>query len=507
MLTKFARSQFPSGPASGGATRRGWRATAGGKAGISTVFFAVSATALLTMGALATEVGVWYMSLRTSRNAADAGAMAAATVHARIGETPALRAGAQVAEANGYAHGSNGTTVTVTRLNDGTYANTTGIYEVVITRSQFAALTRLVTNITPTVRVRAVAGTLNEGDACVLALGVSNGSITSTGLDLSGNATLDAPTCVFASNKPGSDSIEVIGGASDINLLSLQAAGGCSNCGNSNVTLTSPYRTNSPPVRDPYASLQGFNQPTSRTGSGSNQQIACFNDANTGDFFTTGSGRHAVTTNPRTVTPTTRVSGRDLPTAFCGGPSDSTTATWNVNNNESLVFTPGVYYFFNSSLAVNGTGSVTCPTCTATNGVTLVFTGASGERVGTMTVNGSATFQLSAGSTQVNPLDTSESYAGVLVYRDDLATCNGTGSGCGGSWSRTDINGNERSFFNGAVYMPTTDIQFTGNATVGSTTCNVIIGNSVSFGGNVGYEGCSAIGTNLLRLSAIRLLE
>lgn len=497
MLTKLIRPKRPARVRNPESPSGRARRAVSGRRGMTSVLFAVCATALLGMSALGTEAGVWYLSLRQARNAADAAALAGASTHAAYGATSGRRSATAIATANGYTHGSNLATVTINSPPlAGAYVGVVGAYEVITTQTQMATLTRLITSSTPVVNVRAVAADVSFGPACVLALGNTVNGYASTGLDISGSSLTNSPSCVFASNLLGVDSIEVQGAAANVTINTFQSIGGCSGCTRNSVHLTSPLREYAGATTDPYAALQNFSQPT-------RSSLNCDTD---GNLFGQGNGNGNNNSSSVNLSPTQ--GGR--PAAFCST-SDSTTQIWSVTNGQTVNFAPGVYYFYNSTFQVNG-GVVQCTTCTNANGVTLVFTGNTGANIGTFTLNGGATLNLHAGSstaTMANPMNGAQNYSGVLVYRDVRASCNGggTGAGCGGNFFTTNINGGSNSHLDGAIYMPSTQMTYNGNATLSQTSCTIIVANSISFSGNVTNSGCSNYGTQTTQTRVARLVE
>jgi hypothetical protein len=153
------------------------------------------------------------------------------------------------------------------------------------------------------------------------------------------------------------------------------------------------------------------------------------------------------------------------PTPSAPGPGTVTTASGvttytpgtysniTLNSGSENVFSPGVYVI-TGDFRING-GSFTCGggiatfsggtmTCTqdgAGDGVTFYLSGTGSS----LTINGGATTQMYAPN--------SGTYEGLLFYQDPSNT------------SQATINGNDNSFFQGAVYMPSADVDFSGTAT------------------------------------------
>jgi Flp pilus assembly protein TadG len=141
-----------------------------------------------------------------------------------------------------------------------------------------------------------------------------------------------------------------------------------------------------------------------------------------------------------------------------GGVTTYTPGSYNnitLNSTSNNVFSPGVY-FLTGTFKING-GSNTCAGGVANFSV-VPFTCTED------TVNGGVTFYLAPGSSlQINGGSNTKMYApdsgtyeGLLFYQDPANT------------SQATINGTDNSFFQGAVYMPTADVDFSGTANFNS---------------------------------------
>lgn len=123
-----------------------------------------------------------------------------------------------------------------------------------------------------------------------------------------------------------------------------------------------------------------------------------------------------------------------------------------------VVFKPGVYIIDGGDLTLNGNGTATDAGLTV-QGATFFLTGTSAVK---LTGNGSLNLQA----------PTSGPYSGILIF------------GSRGQKGLThEIRGNTGSTTQGAIYVPTSAISFSGNS---STTngCTQIIGLTVEFTGN-----------------------
>jgi Putative Flp pilus-assembly TadE/G-like len=125
-----------------------------------------------------------------------------------------------------------------------------------------------------------------------------------------------------------------------------------------------------------------------------------------------------------------------------------------INAGDNVIFSPGLYYItgsfhINAQAYVCGGGTATFvapvpnPFCTETSGVTFFITNGAD-----VTINGGSHTEMFAPS--------SGTYGGLLFYQDPLDT------------QQMTINGGSDSFFNGAVYAATADVDFSGSASFNS---------------------------------------
>lgn len=154
---------------------------------------------------------------------------------------------------------------------------------------------------------------------------------------------------------------------------------------------------------------------------------------------------------------------------FCGGMA----LTGSVNFAPGLYIVDGGVFKINANALVTGTG------------VTFFLTGGA-----SLSYNGGATINLSA--------PTSGPLAGLLFYadRDDIGVAH-------------TINGNTGSELNGAIYMPSGDLDYSGNFSGGGGGCTQIVTRRVTFSGNSSLEvNCTAAGTRRIAVGeSIALVE
>src|ERR1041385_3607062 len=259
-----------------------------------------------------------------------------------------------------------------------------------------------------------------------------------------GSVAISLNSCSLYDNSDASNAVSV-GGSATLSAMSVSTVGNVS--GSANITTTDGINTGGSAAADPYAGVANQVAPT---GSGCDQT----------NYSTHGT----VTLSPG---------------VYCGGLDLGAGAVVTLN--------PGVYYITNQgshagSLTMNGQASLTG------TGVTLVFTG-SGSNYSTATISGGATVNLTAPST--GPL------AGIVIF-GDRNTPQGT---------LYRFTGGTNQAFNGAVYLPEGQIQYSGGAT-GANGCNQVIGDTVNFVGNTNLAvNCTGVGTLPVGTTTAKLVE
>jgi len=326
--------------------------------GAAAVLFAVTATVLLGMAGLATEGGLWYLTLRNAQTAADAAAIAAASAYQYRGRAAAMAAATEVAERNGFSPGM----VTVNSPPaSGSAAGSSYAFEVLISKPVDVVLSRMfLGRDSMTVSSRAVAMLHGRSKACVLALG---GTVT-----IQNSSSFNAAGCVVGSNKPGV-SVNIPQSNSSVTAQAVVTVGTCTGCNNSRWRFSQGYQEHSPPLSNPYDKLDSKPQPTI-SGAG------CLN---------------STPLNARgPIQPTGTLK------AYC--------APVTVSNTSSVTFAPGTYVFQNASLTIGSISSFTC------NGCTFIFTG---SNPGTLSISNTSAVTITAPPTNNDDSD----YDGIIFYR------------------------------------------------------------------------------------------
>jgi Flp pilus assembly protein TadG len=414
--------------------------------GVSTLAFAGSAMTLFGAVALATDAGLFYAARRSAQNAADAGAQAAVMSLSLSGRDMAIAAGRDIATRNGFTNGVAGTTVAVNipPLSGGRTTDGNAV-EVVVRQTQTMGTSALFMSTAPTVQGRAVATLRSSSNVCILAL---TGPVTA-----GGNVAVNTPNCVIASNARGDGSITINGTSLSLRAFTLAAVGTCVNCGITPVVLTERFREWQAPSDNPFRHLDSKTMPP-----------LGLNPVN-GPSLNNGTVQPFESNGRRVIQGSVRITG-----------------------NQSLTLLPGTYYIWNGDFSVQS-GTVNCPTCTGTAGVTIVLTGDPGT-IGDFDVNAVATVNLRAPAA---PADTD--FRGVLFYRDARATRNSTSN------PPARLNGSGTVSLSGGLYFPNAHARINGNNS--TLACSVIVAGSIDFTGNADVTGCAALGTPLPRTRAV----
>jgi len=438
-----------------------------GRRGTVSLYFAVSMITFFGIVGLGTEVGGWYVGKRNGQNAADAAAWAGVLMLKSNGVTSgtqvtaaisaeAIAAATNLASSNGFTTGG-ALTVTINNppKSGPNTANKTAI-EAIIQQTATPVLAALfVSNVT--IYDRAVADLGAGLPACVLALG--NGTHAGQTMLISGGGTINAPNCVVASNATDVQAVNLSGSSSSVNAGSIVTSGGCeannNSCtGSSQVTLTDPPEVEQPATTDPSLGVQAVTLPTPTTAGGTLTCQTWPNNLTSGTVYTVASSY-----------------------TYAGGGIICSPNNINISTTVNLV--PGTYFFYNTALQVSGNGKLECTTCSpgsattpAGAGVTLIFTGSTPYNVG-------APLQISA-TTILNGPATSDfkpAFDGVLFFVTQNAPLN----------SKVQINGGANTTLIGALFFPSVEVDYTGSALAGVSSCTELVGDYVQITGTAQF--------------------
>ena len=396
---------------------------------------AASMPILIGAAGLATDTVQWTLWKRQVQRQADSAALAGA-----------------YAVAQGF-NASDSATSDISRLSlitlsqtptienaptSGSYAGNSKAVRVVLQTSAELPFSKILGVRAPVIYGEATAAVVGSGDYCVVTLEKSS----AVGITLQGNASVNLG-CGMATNSRASNAVTA-GGSSTVTATPVAAVGGLSSSSNyvSPTTLL-PY---SIPVQDPYASL-----PT----PSASDLTGCKNYPNDKPGDTT---------------------------SIIAGCYKSFKVQGTLN------MAPGTYYLdsatfdIGSQAVINGTG------------VTIILTSSNASSnpssISTVSINGSATLNLTA------PTDTTNPYHGVLFYQDRRALDSGTNT----------INGNASSVLQGAFYFPGQAMSFSGTSGM-TTTCVKMVSKRVTFIGNSNIVNqCDNKGVDKIVATLVRLV-
>jgi len=265
-------------------------------------------------------------------------------------------------------------------------------------------------------------------------------------LEFSGNSAISATGCIVASNSSHASAIEITGNA-NVTADSISTVGNYSTQGSGTLNVTSTPMTNASPITDPYSAL---NVPT-------------YSGCDQSEYKVTPSATQTITPSSTTT-----------PYVFCNG----------IDVKGTLTLSPGIYVIDGGTFNLNASAVLTG------SGVTIILTSSTGSGYAKFTMNGGATIDLSAAPTG--------DYAGILMYGDRA-----------GPNQINTMNGNAAAKFNGALYFPSSTVEFAGNSSAGGTACTQIIADTAKITGATGITsvGCVAAGATLATVSATQLVE
>jgi Flp pilus assembly protein TadG len=152
----------------------------------------------------------------------------------------------------------------------------------------------------------------------------------------------------------------------------------------------------------------------------------------------------------------------------------------NVNSNQTRTLSPGTYNGMDlkGTVTLNpgtyvidgGDFSVGAQAKVTGNGVTIILTSKTAANnpnsIGQIKMNGGATVNLTAPSTGT--------YQGVLIYQDRRATL---------SNQSNKVNGNSASKLQGAIYVASQEVEFTGTTGL-NTNCFQLVARRITWSGN-----------------------
>jgi hypothetical protein len=391
---------------------------------------------LIGAAGLGTEAASWYSTKRALQNAADLGAMSAATALLGGASDNDAKSNAKAAVGvQGFNPPSGSTTVNVPPLS-GTHTGSTYAHAAVeVTVSQPAPLlfSGLFLTTAPTIGARAVGIVGGTPPSCILA---TNTTAYSGAIMLQGNPTLSL-SCGIAANSSASDAFS-LGGSASLTTTAVIVKGDIS--GQSKIT--SPIFNKGVVTADPYASLA----------------IPSFSGCNS-------TGISGKTTTPIDAT------GYGGKYVICG----DVTA-----KNGTVTLSNGIFFVDRGNLSVQANGNL------ITNNATIILTSSTGTGIGSFSSVANSSVSLGAMSTGPT--------SGLAIIQDRRATVGNLNSYHGTPATDTsgalyfpsgalDFYGNASVSSTGCTQIIANTLTFHGNPNLFINGCTGV--GTTPIGGNV----------------------
>ena len=277
--------------------------------------------------------------------------------------------------------------------------------------------------------------------ATATAAAVPDGAFCAMGLDpsttpavsIGGSATANLGCGIISNSTSPTSAVEVNGNSYSLIADPVAAVGGMPSSINGATDLQPGHL----PQPDPFAGLYPTDVPAGMNCQNFNQQVVT---------TTTGTGQNRVTTY-----------------ALQPGCFNSFNP-----GNQTYNLQPGVYYLNNTDFVMNGNATL------IGTDVTFILTG---TNPGSLQINGTSTLQLTA--------PTSGTYSKMLFIQSANAS----------SANNNTVNGTNSSYYDGAIYFPKGNVNFTGTSGT-MTKCVMVVGFRLSFNGNTNLQndtaGCQA---------------
>ncbi len=435
----------------------------------------VSLPILLAVVGLAVDFGRIYTERRAAQIAADAGAMSAvAELYRGLGTSAAQQSGWDASKMNGFDTADAAVNVSINIPPTSGPNQTNDFAEAIVTRNVKTTFLRIFSQDSAMVRARAVAGLEKFADFCVLALNPT----ARGGLKVAGGATLNA-ACGVMVNSDDPDALQSNSGVGCVDAASISLTGGSSGECVTPTPLTGtpraldPLAYLSPPaapqtapiaedlVVDTSGKLDGdylssdlllTNSTSLSTGSTYFADYGTIAAGTTEGFGTTGTGGIIITGGEVTL----------KPGYYKGNPSIKIMGG-------NVTFQPGIY-ILDSGLSISGN-----PTVTA-EGVLFYNTKIANNGWNGFSISGGVVASFSG--LGYGP------YEGMLFWQDKLTPAN-VGS---------KIVGNSTAKYEGAFYLPSTELDFAGTSQAAAWT--MMVADRIVISGDANVTGGYSPNTN-----------
>jgi hypothetical protein len=430
--------------------------------GVSSIVFALSATVMLGMAALATDGGLLYLTQQRLQNAADAAATAAASARQYRTRQQALDAAQEVAALNGF-DAVDDTIIVRNPPSTGALATNDAAFEVILRRRQPVFLMpALLGEETALVGVRAVALLKTTKEVCFLAL--------RGGVLIQNTSRITFDGCSVGSNSTATGAVTIPQSNNSFTAQSVVTAGTCAGCESTlpssyyrYMMLADGYQDGADRIANPYAELDAA--PAPGESCSADQQLSF--QASMKPYAETG-------------------------TVYCGVNGQS---LYKVENTGAVTFRSGTYIFKNASLSIGSIASFACSGCT------FVFIG---DTPGTFSITNTSKAVMSAPAFNSD----SSAYDGMLIYR----RANASGQSSGSSGNPTLNMQSVSSFdFSGGIYLPNAYARFSNTSGFSSRNCLAIVAGSLEISSlstaQINSSGCKQDNLSVATVQVPRLVE
>ena len=423
------------------------------RSGATYILVATSMTVMMGMAGLGFDATIWYKDKRDIQTVADLAVLGGLHAMLEDGDADAIfDAADEQAERNGFVHETTGTLTVNNPPLYGKHIGDSDFIEVIVDQPRELNFASFFLGDEVVIQARAVAGTINGGDNCVLALDET----ADDALLFTGDSRVISK-CGVASNSVSNTALSVQG-SGYVEVSSAQAFGDVDADllngpgGDKGLYATEPNQALSVRIDDPYADT--------------------------------------VIPTVTECDETGRNFGNEPPLApgvYCG----------NVKFQGAVTLQTGVYIIYGGDLSVNAGAFVT-----ATGPVTFIFTHENANQIGAVNkINGNAVMLLEGPDADGH--DDGEyqgEYGGMLFIQDPRYSGN----------KANQFNGGATMNLSGAIYAPGGSVMFNGGSDA-APGCLQIVALTVTFSGNSGFgnthDACEAQGVKEITQKRARLIE
>lgn len=428
---------------------------------------------LIGVMALGGEAAIWYATKQQAQTAADAAAYAGAlrlacgrSVSCDDGESVLYR-GYQFAAQNAFCDandpnayfGSRCATTLPTGITHSVLVEQLDAKDVraTVRQTQPAYLAAVLGLTTVNVSATAIARVILVANPCVVSL--------ENPLFFKGDAEVDTSVCGIASNSKASNSIDFTG--KSVGITDLGAVAGQGGCEQTSGTFCNEVIKYAPPVPNPLSALNGPMASLTAT-------IATFTGGEVKGGKATG-----------------KCAG-SAPVAYDS--RNSATSCYNdkitINSDTAL---NGVYFFagflkFSGSPKITGTA-----TLIMLPGATIDFAGT--PQFGSVAQPFAAPTTIQTWQVPTALQGSRSLMSGLLIYVSETTATD----------KYVKIQGNNDSRFNGVVYAPNANIEYTGSANTGG--CNMVIAKGIRMSGSSDFSNSGCPATARSEINVVRMVQ